>query len=60
MILQLSEAAGFALAGGAALLVHEVTDRGTNDNDCFGPSVAAVDGSRTCGDRCAQGRRARC
>ena len=43
IILQLSEAAGFALAGGAALLVHEVTDRGTNDIDCFGPSVAAVD-----------------
>jgi hypothetical protein len=43
IILQLPEAAGFALAGGAALLVHEVTDRGTNDIDCFGPSVAAVD-----------------
>ena len=43
IILQLPEAMGFALAGGAALLVHEVTDRGTNDIDCFGPSVAAVD-----------------
>jgi hypothetical protein len=43
VILQLPEAAGFALAGGAALLVHEVTDRGTNDIDCFGPSVEAVD-----------------
>ena len=43
IILHLPEAAGVALAGGAALLVHEVTDRGTNDLDCFGPSVAAVD-----------------
>lgn len=43
IILQLPEAAGFALAGGAALVVHEVTDRGTNDIDCFGPSVVAVD-----------------
>lgn len=43
IILQLPDAAGFALAGGAALLVHEVTDRGTNDIDCFGPSIAAVD-----------------
>ena len=43
IILQLLKAAGFALAGGAALLVQEVTDRGTNDIDGFGPSVAAVD-----------------
>lgn len=43
IILRLPEANGFALAGGAALIVHEVSDRGTHDIDCFGPSVAAVD-----------------
>ncbi len=42
IILALPEAAGFALAGGAALVIHEIVDRGTNDLDCFGPSTDAV------------------
>lgn len=42
IILALPEAAGFALAGGAALVIHEIVDRGTKDLDCFGPSTAAV------------------
>lgn len=43
IVLSLSEADGFALAGGAALIFHEVTDRGTRDLDCFGPSIESVD-----------------
>jgi Nucleotidyl transferase AbiEii toxin, Type IV TA system len=42
IILALPEAAGFALAGGAALVIHEIVDRGTKDLDCFGPSTEAV------------------
>ena len=42
IVLALSEAEGFALAGGAALVLHEIVDRGTNDLDCFGPSTHAV------------------
>ena len=39
----LAEAEGFALAGGGALIAHEVVDRTTRDLDCFGPSRVAVD-----------------
>jgi hypothetical protein len=39
----LSEADGFALAGGAALVVTHVVDRGTRDLDFFGPSADEVD-----------------
>ena len=42
IVLALPEAAEFALAGGAALVIHEVVDRGTKDLDCFGPSTEAV------------------
>ena len=42
IVLALPEADGFALAGGAALVIHEIVDRDTNDLDCFGPSTAAV------------------
>jgi Nucleotidyl transferase AbiEii toxin, Type IV TA system len=42
IVLGLPEAEGFALAGGAALVVHEIVDRGTKDLDCFGPSTVAV------------------
>jgi hypothetical protein len=42
IILALPQATGFALAGGAALVIHEVVDRGTKDLDCFGPSTTAV------------------
>lgn len=43
LVLALPQAESFALAGGAALIVHNVIDRVTNDLDCFGPSVVAVD-----------------
>ena len=43
LVLGLPEAAEFALAGGAALIVHDVTDRATRDLDCFGPTIDAVD-----------------
>lgn len=43
LVFSLSEAEGFALAGGGALIAHEVVDRTTRDLDCFGPSRAAVD-----------------
>ncbi len=43
LILAIPEASEFALAGGAALILYEVSDRGTSDLDCFGPSVEAVD-----------------
>jgi Nucleotidyl transferase AbiEii toxin, Type IV TA system len=33
----------FALAGGGALIAHEIVDRATNDLDCFGPSRDEVD-----------------
>lgn len=42
-VLALPQAAGFALAGGAALIFYEVTDRSTRDLDCFGPSSESVD-----------------
>ena len=42
VILALPKAAGFALAGGAALVIHEIVDRGTKHLDCFGPSTGAV------------------
>jgi Nucleotidyl transferase AbiEii toxin, Type IV TA system len=38
-----AEADGFALAGGGALIAHEIVDRTTKDLDCFGPSRDAVD-----------------
>jgi hypothetical protein len=37
LVLSLPEAEGFALAGGAALILHGVTDRDTRDLDCFVP-----------------------
>lgn len=39
----LAEAKGFALAGGGALIAHELVNRTTRDLDCFGPSREAVD-----------------
>jgi hypothetical protein len=39
----LPEADGFALAGGAALVVMHVVDRATRDLDFFGPSAGEVD-----------------
>ena len=43
LVLSVPEAAGFALAGGGALIIHEIVDRTTNDLDCFGPTRDAVD-----------------
>ena len=43
LVFSLAEAEGFALAGGGALIAHEVVDRTTRDLDCFGPTRAAVD-----------------
>lgn len=43
IIAGLDEAEGFALAGGAALIVRREIDRGTRDLDFFGPSGDAVD-----------------
>ena len=43
LVFALPEAAGFALAGGGALIAHQVVDRTTRDLDCFGPSLDAVD-----------------
>lgn len=43
IVLSLPEAFGFALAGGGALIVHEIVDRTTSDLDCFGPTRDAVD-----------------
>lgn len=43
VVLSLPEAGGFALAGGAALIFYEVTDRVTRDLDFFGPTVESVD-----------------
>lgn len=43
IIAGLDEADGFALAGGAALIVRREVDRRTRDLDFFGPTVAAVD-----------------
>jgi hypothetical protein len=43
LVLALAEAEAFALAGGGALIAHEVVDRTTRDLDCFGPSRDAVD-----------------
>jgi hypothetical protein len=42
-VFSLAEAEGFALAGGGALIAHEVVDRTTRDLDCFGPTRASVD-----------------
>jgi hypothetical protein len=39
----LPQAEGFALAGGAALVVLQIVDRATRDLDCFGPSADEVD-----------------
>ena len=39
----LTEADGFALAGGAALIAWGDVDRRTRDLDFFGPSAVAVD-----------------
>ena len=39
---QLPEAAGFALAGGAALIVTGIVERETDDLDFFGREAAAV------------------
>jgi hypothetical protein len=43
IIAGLDEAEGFALAGGAALIVRGDVDRRTRDLDFFGPSAVAVD-----------------
>ena len=43
LVFSLAEADGFALAGGGALIAHEVVDRTTRDLDCFGPTREAVD-----------------
>ena len=43
LVFSLAEAEGFALAGGGALIAHEVVDRTTRDLDLFGPTRAAVD-----------------
>ena len=43
LVFSLAEAEGFALAGGGALIAHEVVDRTTRDLDCFGPTRVAVD-----------------
>jgi hypothetical protein len=43
IVFALAEAEGFALAGGGALIAHDVVDRTTRDLDCFGPSRDAVD-----------------
>jgi Nucleotidyl transferase AbiEii toxin, Type IV TA system len=43
LIATLPEADGFALAGGAALVVADVVDRSTRDLDFFGPSPDDVD-----------------
>lgn len=42
MVARLSEAEGFALAGGAGLIVHQVTERETSDLDFFTPDAARV------------------
>lgn len=42
LVAELPEADGFALAGGAGLIVHQVTDRTTNDLDFFTPRPADV------------------
>jgi hypothetical protein len=43
LVFSLPEADGFALAGGGALIAHEIVDRTTRDLDCFGPTRDAVD-----------------
>lgn len=43
IVAELPEADGFALAGGAALVVTHVVDRATRDLDFFGPSATEVD-----------------
>lgn len=43
IVADLPEANGFALAGGAALVVTRVVDRATRDLDFFGPSATEVD-----------------
>lgn len=43
IIAGLNQAEGFALAGGAALIVRQEIDRATRDLDFFGPSGDAVD-----------------
>lgn len=43
LVFSLAEAEGFSLAGGGALIEHDVVDRTTRDLDCFGPSRDAVD-----------------
>lgn len=43
IVATLPEADGFALAGGAALVVTRIVDRATRDLDFFGPSADDVD-----------------
>jgi hypothetical protein len=43
IVFQLAESEGFVLAGGGALIAHDVVDRTTKDLDCFGSSRIAVD-----------------
>ncbi len=43
LVFSLAEADGFSLAGGGALIAHDVVDRTTRDLDCSGPSRNAVD-----------------
>ncbi len=42
IIAELPEALGFALAGGAALLVHGLTERSTNDLDYFTTAPSSI------------------
>jgi Nucleotidyl transferase AbiEii toxin, Type IV TA system len=43
IVFALAEGEGFALAGGGALIAHDIVNRTTRDLDCFGPSRDAVD-----------------
>lgn len=43
IVVDLAESDGFALAGGAALIIRGDVDRRTRDLDFFGPSAVAVD-----------------
>lgn len=42
IVARLAEADGFALAGGAAVIIHGVVDRATDDLDYFGATVEDV------------------
>lgn len=42
IVARLPESEGFALAGGGAVIVQGIVDRGTDDLDFFGADVAGV------------------